>query len=226
MPPGRSRAWTRDDAAQGRPRARDLIEDDLTTARPIWALSCYGPREGEPNLLGGDTSPEEARARAYAAAVNGERVSDVNALVRSIAEAKTNDGKGILAFPEQQLAGVLERVRRGAIAPAGAGRVVEQRGRVGTVSPSLAIAHEGFSGAINRNVSSAIGANALGTFGGGGFAGGGFAGGGFAGGGLGLSANEPPLAPDPGVANSEAWCASSFASGSIPDEPPPPRYIR
>ena len=35
-----------------------------------------------------------------------------------------------------------------------------------------------------------------------------------------------PLAPDPNVPNSEAWCAPSFGVGNIPDDPPPVAYIR
>ena len=35
-----------------------------------------------------------------------------------------------------------------------------------------------------------------------------------------------PLAPDPNVPNSEAWCALSFGVGNIPDDPPPVAYIR
>ena len=71
---GRSNAWTRD-GGQGRGgrghaavgvRRRDLLQEDLLNEKPNWALSCYGPKGEQPNLLGGDTSFEELRCAAYA----------------------------------------------------------------------------------------------------------------------------------------------------------------
>ena len=43
---------------------------------------------------------------------------------------------------------------------------------------------------------------------------------------FGASANQAPLTPDPNVPNSDAWCAAAFTSGAIPDDAPPPQYIR
>lgn len=39
---------------------------DLTSERPSWALTCYAPGKGNPNLISGlDESPEELRIRYY-----------------------------------------------------------------------------------------------------------------------------------------------------------------
>lgn len=46
----------------------DSIRTDLTTERPLYTLSCYGPGKAEPNLLAGvDFSPEELRLQFYKA---------------------------------------------------------------------------------------------------------------------------------------------------------------
>jgi len=132
---GRSNSWTRDGAnAQGGRaqnagpvgvRRRDLLNEDLVVERPAWALSCYGPTGGQPNLLGGDTSFEELRACAKATAARTGDARAVHALAREYAEAKRSDAKSILSFPENQLREVLNKVERGQIAPAGAQRVIE-----------------------------------------------------------------------------------------------------
>ena len=132
---GRSNTWTRDGAnAQGGRaqnagpvgvRRRDVLNEDLVVERPAWALSCYGPTGGQPNLLGGDTSFEELRACARATAARTGDARAVHALAREYVEAKRSDAKSILSFPENQLREVLDKVERGQIAPAGAQRVIE-----------------------------------------------------------------------------------------------------
>jgi nucleoporin NUP42 len=40
----------------------ESIKQDLTTERPLWALTSYGPAKNEPNLIAGiDLSQEELR---------------------------------------------------------------------------------------------------------------------------------------------------------------------
>lgn len=42
------------------------IKTDLTTEKPIWDLSIYGPAKEEPNMIvGTDLSPEEDRVKYY-----------------------------------------------------------------------------------------------------------------------------------------------------------------
>jgi len=41
------------------------MKSDLSSDKPIWPLSCYGPAKFEPNVLAGlDESMEELRVRA------------------------------------------------------------------------------------------------------------------------------------------------------------------
>ncbi|CAL50086.1 unnamed product [Ostreococcus tauri] len=46
------------------------------------------------------------------------------------------------------------------------------------------------------------------------------------GGGAVAQAPLTPLMPDPNDPNSAAWCAPAFTFGNIPDDPPPPQFIR
>lgn len=159
---GRSNSWHRDGGGGGGGRGhgpvgvrrRDLLQEDLHNERPLWALSCYGPKGEQPNLLGGDTSFEELRCSAYATARAGSDARAVDARVREFVEAKNGDIKSILAFPEQQLKMVLDKVERGEMAPAGANRVID--------GAPIASAGGGFAGGAGATM-------------GGGFAGGGFA---------------------------------------------------
>lgn len=42
------------------------IKTDLTTEKPVWDLSIYGPAKEEPNMIvGTDLSPEEDRVKYY-----------------------------------------------------------------------------------------------------------------------------------------------------------------
>lgn len=46
----------------------ESINTDLTTDRPTWPLSSFGPAKNEPNLLDGlDVSPEELQLKFYEA---------------------------------------------------------------------------------------------------------------------------------------------------------------
>lgn len=48
--------------------SRDGIKLDLTTERPRWVMSSYGPGKGEPSMISGlDVSPEELRLQFYTA---------------------------------------------------------------------------------------------------------------------------------------------------------------
>ena len=257
---GRSNTWHRDGGGRGGRgngpvgvRRRDLLQEDLHTERPLWALSCYGPKGEQPNLLGGDTSFEELRCSAYATARAGSDPRAVDARAREFVEAKTGDIKSILAFPEHQLKMVLDKVERGEMAPAGANRVIDGGlivgaggalgGGAGATMGGGFAPTPGTTGNLNAGASP-FQPNAGG---GGGFTGSGGAlgGGGFApasaqpvasnAGNFGSTPPSPfnggatalaPLAPDPNVPNSEAWCAPSFGVGNIPDDPPPVAYIR
>ena len=151
---GRSNTWTRDGGGGGGGggrggrggapgiRRKDLLQEDLVNERPLWGLTCYGPRGEEPNLLGGDTSFEELRCVAYATLRAGGDVRAVDGRAREIGHAKTNDVKGILSFPEHQLKAVLDKVEKGQMAPAGADRTIEFRsldGFIGGASSSGAV---------------------------------------------------------------------------------------
>jgi nucleoporin NUP42 len=42
------------------------IKTDMTTEKPVWDLSIYGPAKEEPNMIvGTDLSPEEDRVKYY-----------------------------------------------------------------------------------------------------------------------------------------------------------------
>jgi len=148
---GRSNTWTRDGAGSGSGgggggggrggrggapgiRRKDLLREDLVNERPLWGLTCYGPRGEEPNLLGGDTSFEELRCVAYATLRAGGNVQAIDGRAREIGDAKTNDIKGILSFPEHQLKAVLDKVEKGQMAPAGADRIIEFRSLDGFIA--------------------------------------------------------------------------------------------
>ena len=254
---GRSNTWTRD-GGQGRGgrghaavgvRRRDLLQEDLLDEKPNWALSCYGPKGEQPNLLGGDTSFEELRCAAYATGRAGGDAGAVHARAREYADAKAGDVKGILAFPEHQLKLVLDRVERGEMAPAGADRVMDGTAIVGggggfsrTHAPALDARAtpfapaggmaSGFTGNQPSLTPVATGfvasAQPTSPFGGGPGGGASPFGGGPGGAspfGGGNAPRAPSLTPDPNVPNSEAWCAPSFDIGGVPDDPPPAAYV-
>ena len=255
---GRANTWTRDGGGGGGGggrhagnshgngnapahgvRRRDLLQEDLVRERPSWALSCYGPRGDEPNLLGGDTCAEEVRWASYAALRAHGHAQGVYARVKACAEAKANDIKGILSFPEHQLKTVLDRVAAGQMAPAGLDRVIDERALAEITSGAgVSAGGVGAASAFGGGAMSTLSATAPAfapphsAFGG---RGGGFVahagapspiaaapafGGGFS------PAQHAPLTPDPNVPDSDAWCASAFHAGKIPDGPPPQQYIR
>lgn len=59
--------------------SRDSIKLDLTTERPLYALTSYAPGKGESNLVDGiDLSPEELRMLFY----NARAANDISLYVR------------------------------------------------------------------------------------------------------------------------------------------------
>lgn len=66
------------------------IRSDLTTERPLYALTCYAAAKGEPNLIGEqDESPEELRWRFYQARIQNNpglyvRRAALTALMRQL----------------------------------------------------------------------------------------------------------------------------------------------
>jgi len=48
------------------------MKSDLSSDKPLWPLSCYGPAKFEPNIISGlDESMEELRVRAALALIAG-----------------------------------------------------------------------------------------------------------------------------------------------------------
>jgi len=61
------------------------MKSDLSSDKPIWPLSCYGPAKYEPTLIAGlDESMEELRVRAVLALKAGNSSEYVSQLPLSI----------------------------------------------------------------------------------------------------------------------------------------------
>ena len=104
---------------------RDLLKDDFGQEFPLWELTSYAAGQSKPNLLGGDTSPEELRfLYGNALADNQRNAEEIERTFEEYKKLKKNDRDVLKNMPEEQLVIIFENVDGEKMKPAGVERVL------------------------------------------------------------------------------------------------------